>query len=385
MNPRPRPILVIAVTTGVVLLAGAALMGRFGPGKKADGAPGAARGERLPSLDAAAGWINGGPLTEDSLRGHVTVLVQWSDTDPRSLDVLPEVEGWHLAFRRYGVRVIGVHVPDYTFGADREVTVRAVQRLALTLPIAHDPQYRIRLPGDGRRPTITLADTTGRIVLTADGDHLPDVDRAIRAQVRALHPEVGFPLEAEGEPSAVPAAATPETRFSFLGTARAARGPIADSQPGRTVTFTAQFRFQEEGEPFVPYPVGRWTPSAEGLTAARGGAMNYVAIRCGAGRVSVVMSPPPGGSSRVWILQDDAWLGERERDDDVRLDPSGGSYVDVTEPRLYRIARLANQRVLKLSPEDGGVMMYAFALEPEKREIGIGIPETIGAAARGNR
>jgi hypothetical protein len=118
----------------------------------------------------------------------------------------------------------------------------------------------------------------------------------------------------------------------------------------------------------VPYPVGRWTPSAEGLTAARGGAMNFVAIRCPGGRASVVLRPPAEGAARVWILEDDAWLGEAARGEDVRVDARGASYVEVAEPRLYRIAELGAERVLKLSPEERGITFYAFAFEARQGE-----------------
>jgi len=113
---RPVAFLVVLVVVG---LAGAMLLHRFGaftedaPGTSADSISG-----EIPSLTTAAGWLNGGPLTADSLAGHPVVLLIWSDSDPRSLEVLPEVQGWHQAYARYGVRVVGVHVPDYSFGAE---------------------------------------------------------------------------------------------------------------------------------------------------------------------------------------------------------------------------------------------------------------------------
>ena len=110
--------------------------------------------------------------------------------------------------------------------------------------------------------------------------------------------------------------------------------------------------------------LGRWTTGAEGLTAVRGGAANFVAIRHGGGQVSAVLGPPPSGTSRVWVLADEAWLAENARDQDVRADPRGATYIEVSEPRLYRIARAGKTHVLKLSPEAPGLVIYCFAFEP---------------------
>ena len=317
---------------------------------------------RLPSFDAATAWLNGGPLTSDSLRGRTTVIMVWSDTDPRSLRALPEVESWHRAYARFGVRVIGVLAPDYTFGTDIDVARATARRLGLTFPIALDPAYAIRaqLARAGERPSVVVADTLGRIVHHAGGSDLGGVDHAIRAQLRKVHPAL-FPVEpdpvpAMGEPS-------PEPRFVFLGASRVEEGPLANSVAGHAQTFTTQFRFQEEGKSYVPYPVGRWTPEAEGLRASRGGAANYVAVRYDGGHALAVLGPPSTRAVRVWVLGGDDWLPREALGDDVRLDARGASYLDVTEPRLYSIAR-GGAQVLRLSPDDMGFVIHAFVFEP---------------------
>src|SRR6185503_7178921 len=115
-----------------------------------------------------------------------------------------------------------------------------------------------------------------------------------------LHPEGTFPGGAQGEGMTAAAAIQPHT--VHLGVGRAREGPLAGAIPGKSQPFTAQFRFQVEGKPEVPYPVGWWTPSAEGITAARGGAEAFVALRYSAGALWAVMSPPADQAVRVWIL-----------------------------------------------------------------------------------
>lgn len=333
---------------------------------------GEAAGAQLPSLQAATAWLNGGPLPPDSLRGHPTVIALWSDTDPACLRALPAIESWHEAYERYGVRVIGVHEPDFAFAADSAVPAAVVRRLGLRFPIALDAASAIRTvlgaPMDG--PRIVLADPSGTIVESAVGRQaLPVIERRLREQVQRLHPGSDFPgatgIEPVADSSVTGAAVGPLADVVLLGTGRARAGPLATAEPGRAQHFTVQFRFQVEGKPNVPYPVGLWTPSAEGPRAERGGAENYIALRYDAGALWAVMSPPAQGPARVWILRDEHWLAADALGADAHLDGRGASYVDVTEPRLYAVcAAKGGEHVVKLSPETPGVTVHALIVEP---------------------
>lgn len=319
--------------------------------------PASAQG--LPDFGRAAGWINGGPLGADSLAGRPVVIVIWSDLDPRALEALPVVETWHRAYARYGLRVVGLYTPDFVYGADPAVPARIAKRLEITFPVALDPGYRVRgALEEPREPLgLVLADAAGRVVMTSGFDGLAAIDARVRVELSREKVDPSLPPEsgARGEP----AVSTPP-RFVFLGTARVDAGPLREVSPGRAITFTTQFRHQEEGEPWTPYPVGRWTPSAEGLTAERGGAANFVAFRAPEGDVSIVAGPAPEGPSRVWLLSGDGWIPEGSRGEDVRADPRGATYIDVTEPRLHHVLRGASGRVLRVSPESRGVTLYAF-------------------------
>src|SRR5512136_2654755 len=45
-------------------------------------------GGTLPSLASAPAWVNGGPITPDSLGRRMTVMVVFSDTRPVTFDLL---------------------------------------------------------------------------------------------------------------------------------------------------------------------------------------------------------------------------------------------------------------------------------------------------------
>lgn len=315
----------------------------------------------VSNLGVASGWINGDPHALDSLTDHPVVVALWSDTDPRCIDGLPLVQEWHQAYRHFGVVVIGVYAPEFSFGVDSTVPLRIARRLGLTFPIALDPSYlvRSRLGRSAGENGVIVVGADGRVRLASNFENLAGVDRAIRAELSRTHPDLQFPAE----PEAARLAPRRDLRFVYLGAGRVESGPLADAASGRTETFTTQFRFQEEGKNYVPMPVGRWTPTAEGLTAARGGASDFLAIRNPGDRVDAVMSPRLSGSSRVWILADQGWLPASARGADVRVDARGASYVDVTEPRIYEIAKAGAERVLRFSPEQPGVTLHAFTFE----------------------
>lgn len=327
------------------------------PGLRSGAPPRAAAGH-LPRLDAPV-WLNAPASQADSLPGHVVALLVWCDTDPASLAALPVVEAWRAGYGRLGARVLSVHAPDFAFGADSTVAARVLRQLGLELPTALDPagQLQQSLGGATDGPHLIVADTDGSILLDGSGSQaLGSAESALRTALRRTRPDAAPP-----PPVRVPV--LPESRTVYLGSSRVVGGPLRGLAPGRTQTFTTQFRYQEQGDLDTPFPVGTWTPSAEGLVSAAGGAANFVAIRYAAARVGVVLSPLPGSRSRVWFLIDDKWPAAAALEADAHADGRGAAYVDVTEPRLYWLENGRGERVLKLSPEVTGVTVHAFVLE----------------------
>jgi len=324
--------------------------------------------DSLPDLGAVTTWLNGDRSLADSLRGHPTVLALWSDTDPECLRALPILESWHQAYRRFGVRVVGVHEPEFAFAADASAPARVARRLGLSFPIALDAAGALRptmgAPVDG--PRVVLAEPGGAIVATGSGrGRMTGIEPALRAQLARLRPDLDFPRDPGLTNATTSDAGTPAAHVVPLGATRVHEGPLAGATPGKSQAFTAQFRYQVEGKPYVPYPVGFWTPGGEGATAVRGGAENFVALRYDAGAIWAVLGPPRGQTVRVWVLRDEQWLAGDALGADVRRDERGASYVEVSEPRLYELCReRPGEHVIKLSPAAPGLTVYALIVEP---------------------
>jgi hypothetical protein len=319
-------------------------------------------GHALPSLAAASAWTAGAPL-RDSLAGHVVAVAFMSFNLPASVRVSGTLESWHEAYARYGLRVIGIQVPEFAFAAAPAALVSSTSRLGLRFTVGLDPLLEVwrGFGADGARPRVVVSDGRGRVVVDARGaDAIAAAEPKIRELLHAARPEIRFPAAAAPIPGSNEGHAP-----VHLGRARATEGPLAEALPGHATTFTAQLRYQEEGDDYTPYPVGRWTVSADGITAERGGAENFIALRYHAGALGAVLGPGQSGPVRVWILRDDQWLPPSALGADARLDGRGASYVLVSEPRLYALTRESSgKHVIKLSPDAPGTTFYALTFEP---------------------
>ena len=350
----------IGLLLGIVVAITWSLAVRLGLIPGPAGAP-AAPAARMPALDSVA-WLGGSaPAAPDS--GAPEVIAVFSDTDPAAFDLLPAVEVWFESYARWGVEVRALHRPQFAFAADTAVAGRCVRRLGVGFPVALDPALALTVPlPAGRVSAVLVGDRGGAVQVTcvAPGD-LVAADRWLRARIAALHPDAGV---APGPATfALPRRAPAPAKLVRLGAGQVPDGPLADVAPGVTHAFVTQTRFEEEGRMWTPVPVGRWLPGGDGLTGMRGGAANFVAIRYHAGRAGVVASPPAGAGARLWVLRDEAWLPAAARGPDVRADGTGATYVDVSEPRLYRLTSDRGAHVLKLSPDAPGLTLHALTFE----------------------
>jgi len=331
----------------------------------AAGAP-ASGATLFPSLSAAKQWLNGSGVTIDSLRSRPSVVFFWNDTRPSCLRILPLVQAWYDAYARYGLTVVGVYEPEFTFGADSILVAAAARRMHLTFPITLDPSLQLgrAFGAPPSLPRLVLFDAAGHAREQLDASGVEVMERAIRRELQSFRPALRFPAD----PVASASYGSPERRWPatvFLGASRVASGPLTSAPPGRERLFAPQFRYEVEGVPYTPYPVGLWKPTSEGVTAGRGGAENFIALRYDAGTLGAVMSPENGSTSRVWILRDEHWLEPEMLGTDVRVDGRGASYVDVDAPKLYELCRdSGGDHVVKLSPEKPGLTVHAITFEP---------------------
>jgi thiol-disulfide isomerase/thioredoxin len=96
----------------------------------------------LPSLDGAAGWINGTEPTAESLAGKPVLVHFWSISCYICHDVAEQVAEWRERFGPEGLEVIAIHQPRGPEELDRaKVTADALGAMALTQRCAVDDEH----------------------------------------------------------------------------------------------------------------------------------------------------------------------------------------------------------------------------------------------------
>ena len=188
-----------------------------------------------PEFPPDVDWINAPFVRMSTLIGRGVPLVWfWDCASLNSLRALPYVCEWDRRYRDAGLRVIGVHSPQFDFGARREVVEAAVRRLEIPFPVALDSEYEIwRLYGNEVWPSVYLWDRRGvlRYNHAAEGEYQA-IELGIQELVREIEPELELPtlmapLRATDAPDALVRAPTPHR---YLEEDRSARDVAAGDE-----------------------------------------------------------------------------------------------------------------------------------------------------------
>jgi hypothetical protein len=136
--------------------------------------------------------------------------------------------------------------------------------------------------------------------------------------------------------------------------------------PGGERDFHAVLASEIGGTKWIPTPIGKWALGADGLSTVYGGPAQYVALRYDATPLAVLAATTTADRhvTRLWVLLDGGWVPGNLAGADLHYDGSDHSYVEVTWPRLYDVARSdGHTHVVKLSPENPGLTLHAFVFE----------------------
>jgi hypothetical protein len=149
-----------------------------------------------PEFPPATEWLGVPFLRMDRLIGRHAVLVEfWDFARVNSLRTLPYLLEWHARYADAGLRVVGVHAPGYSFGRDRELVERAVERLSVPFPVALDPEFVLwRLYDNRGWPGRYLFDRRGVLVHFHLGEgEYAETELAIQQALREIEPDLDLP------------------------------------------------------------------------------------------------------------------------------------------------------------------------------------------------
>jgi thiol-disulfide isomerase/thioredoxin len=124
-----------------------------------------------PEFAGIDNWINSAPLSMQQLRGKVVLVDFWTYDCINCQHVLPYVKGWHQKYKDQGLVVVGVHTPEYGFERNLNNLKTAVQRNAISFPVAQDNRYATWGAYNNQFwPAFYLVDKKGDVVYSHFGE-----------------------------------------------------------------------------------------------------------------------------------------------------------------------------------------------------------------------
>ena len=310
----------------------------------------------LPDLGAAPEFVNtqrwfntprDGPLTLVGLRGHVVLVDFWTYTCINCIRTLPFLKGLYATYHPYGLELVGVEAPEFTFEQEAGNVRQAISADGIRYPVVQDNNLSTWNAYQNEYwPAEYLIDTRGQVRHTqfGEGDY-----KQSEAAVRALLYQAGVhdlppPISAAAiMPSA--GLATPETYFNSdraTGFAQPLK-PGLRFYPGVNAPALSQFALH-----------GTWRVNSQSATATAPGA----AIEAGfqAAHVYLVMTSTGNVPRTARVLLDGHPIARGEAGADVH-----GGLVTVQGQRLYSLVSLHGAEHHSLTVEvPPGVSAYDF-------------------------
>ncbi len=316
-----------------------------------------------PEFPPGVQWLQGMPQKMADLRGKVVLVDFWDYTCVNCIRTLPYLKEWHRRYADHGLRVIGVHAPEFSFARESGNVQRAVREHGIEYPVVLDNDYAIWQAYANRYwPAKYLVDGKGYLRYVHFGEGAYDrTEEAVRTLLKeifpdALLPGVVDPVREEDKPGAVCYRATPEL---YLGFARGNFGNVRDLQPDKAATYRDP-GMHTDG---FAYLDGDWLLSGEYLARPAGATgVSKITVPYMAKEVNLVIHPPTyGGAATISVAQDGAPLAADDAGPDVQ--PGGAtSTMTIETPRMYRVVnnRQIGRHELTLETKSDGVALYAF-------------------------
>lgn len=121
-------------------------------------------GKNLPEFEGISQWLNSTPLAIANLKDNVVLIQFWTFACINCQRTLPYITKWHRQYAAQGLKVIGIHTPEFAFERDINNIKRALQKHQITYPVAVDNEFKTWNAYDNQYwPHLFLADRKGQI------------------------------------------------------------------------------------------------------------------------------------------------------------------------------------------------------------------------------
>jgi thiol-disulfide isomerase/thioredoxin len=118
----------------------------------------------LPDFQGISEWLNSNPITVAELKGNVVLIQFWTFACINCQRTLPYIVQWHQQYGEQGLKVIGVHTPEFAFERDVDNVKNALAEHKITYPVPIDGEFKTwKAYDNGYWPHLYLADRQGNI------------------------------------------------------------------------------------------------------------------------------------------------------------------------------------------------------------------------------
>ena len=329
-------------------------------------------GINAPEIPQEAGpWLNSEKLRiKDLAKSKKTILIDfWTYSCVNCLRTLPYLKKWYEKYAKFGLVIIGVHTPEFEFEKDVDNVRGFIEKEGVSYPIVLDSEYKIwNVFANHAWPRKLLIDTKGKIRYdhSGEGAYL-ETENKIRELLQVANPLVKLPSVDPQEhkhisKNGVCYPQTPETYCGYLRGRLGNQGSYVEDKfhvykLPKTDTF-------EDGRIYLN---GGWIGRPEYLQHGVNTKepINYLLLPYHGLEVNAVIKLD--GSKkvrqrRVYIALNDKTLEKKIAGRDVLYDQDGWSYLNITQPKMYRVIKSQDfgQHVLKLIPFSDAFQIYAF-------------------------
>ena len=96
----------------------------------------------LPEFHGLSQWLNSSPLKVSDLKNQVVLVQIWTFACINCQRTLPYITRWHRQYAAQGLKVIGIHTPEFPFERDVNNVKKALKRHKISYPVALDNEYK---------------------------------------------------------------------------------------------------------------------------------------------------------------------------------------------------------------------------------------------------
>jgi thiol-disulfide isomerase/thioredoxin len=304
-----------------------------------------------PNFTDNQDWFNTSgdkPLTLAGLRGHVVLVDFWTYTCINCLRTLPFLKGLYAQYHKYGLDIVGVETPEFTFEQEASNVRQAISSDGIKYPVVQDNKYGTWNAWQNEYwPAEYLIDAKGQVrhVQFGEGDY-----KQSEAAVRALLADAGATsLPPPMTATAIMASAglgTPETYLDTQPRQQNFASKLVSGNhdyPGASSLSLNQFALK-----------GPWNASQESITVDGAGASVSGAVQ--AAHVYLVLTSAGNVPRQGRVLLDGQPIPNAHAGADVK-----NGVLTVTGERLYSLVSFPTAQqftfTVQLPP---GVSAYDF-------------------------